>query len=69
MASDDGGPAGGFRAPKLGRGSQHEIGRALEAIYRDLVKQGVPAQVVGLLHRLDARAERGFASRDRQGTS
>jgi len=42
--------------PKLGRHGRREIGRALEAMYEDVVKQGVPPRILQLLARLDARA-------------
>jgi len=41
--------------PKLGRHGRREIGRALEAMYEDVVKQGVPPRIVELLESLDAR--------------
>ena len=46
---------GGSR-PKLGRHGRREIGRALEAMYEDVVKQGVPSRIVELLESLEARA-------------
>jgi Anti-sigma factor NepR len=45
--------------PKLGRRGRREIGRALEAIYEDVIKQGVPPRIVELLEGLDARADNG----------
>ena len=42
--------------PKLGRHGRPEIGRALEAMYEDVFKQGVPPHIVELLESLDARA-------------
>ena len=42
--------------PKLGRHGRREIGRALEAMYEDVVKQGVPPRILELLEGLDARA-------------
>jgi Anti-sigma factor NepR len=42
--------------PKLGRHGRREIGRALEAMYEDVVKQGVPPRIAELLENLDARA-------------
>jgi Anti-sigma factor NepR len=42
--------------PKLGRHGRREIGRALEAMYEDVIKQGVPPSIVNLLRTLDARA-------------
>jgi Anti-sigma factor NepR len=42
--------------PKLGRQGRREIGRALESMYEDVVKQGVPARIMELLESLDARA-------------
>jgi hypothetical protein len=41
--------------PKLGRHGRREIGRALEAMYEDVVKQGVPSSIMELLESLDAR--------------
>jgi len=41
--------------PKLGRHGRREIGRALEAMYEDVVKQGLPPRIVELLENLDAR--------------
>jgi len=46
----------GASRPKLGRQGRREIGRALEAMYEDVVKQGVPPRIVELLKSLDARA-------------
>ena len=46
----------GVSRPKLGMHGRREIGRALEAMYEDVVKQGVPARILQLLARLDARA-------------
>jgi Anti-sigma factor NepR len=45
---------GAFR-PKLGRHGRREIGRALEAMYEDVVKQGVPPRILQLLEGLDFR--------------
>jgi len=42
--------------PKLGRHGRREIGRALEAMYEDVVNQGVPPRIRKLLESLDARA-------------
>lgn len=42
--------------PKLDRRGRREIGRALEAMYEDVIKQGVPPRIVELLAGLDARA-------------
>jgi hypothetical protein len=42
--------------PKLGRRGRREIGRALEAMYEDVIKQGVPPGILKLLESLDARA-------------
>lgn len=42
--------------PKLGRHGRREIGRALEAMYEDVVKQGVPPRIVKLLESLDTLA-------------
>jgi hypothetical protein len=41
--------------PKLGRRGRREIGRALEAMYEDVIKQGVPPRIVELLEGLNAR--------------
>ena len=45
----------GVSRPKLGRHGRREIGRALEAMYEDVVKQGVPPRILQLLEGLDAR--------------
>jgi hypothetical protein len=42
--------------PKLGQHGRREIGRALEAMYEDVVKQGVPLRILELLEGLDVRA-------------
>jgi hypothetical protein len=42
--------------PKLGQHGRREIGRALEAMYEDVVKQGVPPRILELLEGLDVRA-------------
>lgn len=42
--------------PKLGRQGRREIGRALEAMYEDVVKQGVPPRILKLLEGLDDHA-------------
>jgi hypothetical protein len=42
--------------PRLGRHGRREIGRALEALYEDVVKQGIPPRILQLLESLDARA-------------
>ena len=42
--------------PKLGRHGRREIGRALEAMYEDVVSQGVPPNIRKLLEGLDASA-------------
>jgi Anti-sigma factor NepR len=42
--------------PKLGRHGRREIGRALEAMYEDVVSQGVPPRIRELLEGLDASA-------------
>ena len=42
--------------PKPGRHGRREIGRALEAMYEDVVNQGVPPRIRELLDGLDARA-------------
>jgi hypothetical protein len=41
--------------PKLGRRGRREIGRALEAMYEGVVKQGIPAPILELIDGLDAR--------------
>jgi hypothetical protein len=41
--------------PKLGRQGRREIGRALEAMYDDVLRQGIPAQILELIEGLDAR--------------
>jgi len=46
----------GASRPKLGWHGRREIGRALEAMYEDVVKQGVPARIVELIESLDTRA-------------
>jgi hypothetical protein len=46
----------GVSRPKLGKHGRREIGRALEAMYQDVVKQGVPPRILQLLAGLDARA-------------
>ena len=45
--------------PKLGRQGRREIGRALEAMYEDVIRQGVPPRIMELLEGLDARAGNG----------
>jgi hypothetical protein len=49
--------APGYRtsAPKVGRDGRREIGRALGAMYDDILRQGVPPTIVELLDGLDAR--------------
>jgi Anti-sigma factor NepR len=42
--------------PKLGRRGRREIGRALEAMYEDVIKQGVPPRILELLEGLDRHA-------------
>jgi hypothetical protein len=44
--------------PKVGRGGRREIGRALGAMYDDVIRQGVPSYIVELLDSLDARVSR-----------
>jgi hypothetical protein len=46
----------GVVRPKLGTHGRREIGRALEAMYEDVVKQGVPPRILQLLEGLEARA-------------
>jgi hypothetical protein len=46
----------GVSRPKLGLHGRREIGRALEALYEDVVKQGVPPRILELLESLDVRA-------------
>jgi len=48
--------------PKLGRHGRREIGRALEAMYEDVVSQGVPPHIRKLLESLDASAGRSSDS-------
>ena len=55
MLKAHGEPAGSS-APKLGREGRREIGRALGAMYDDVLRQGVPPRIVELLDGLDARA-------------
>ena len=45
----------GVSRPKLGKHGRREIGRALEAMYEDVVQQGVPPRILRLLEGLDAR--------------
>jgi hypothetical protein len=52
-----GAPERKIPAPKLGREGRREIGRALGAMYDDVLRQGVPSRIVELLDGLDARAE------------
>jgi hypothetical protein len=59
---------GGTAAPKLGPHDRKEIGRALEAMYDEVVRQGVPARVADLLDGLDART-RGDGMRKSAGPS
>jgi Anti-sigma factor NepR len=47
-------------APKLGRDGRREIGRALEAMYEDVLRQGVPPYIVELLDGLDRPARVGL---------
>jgi hypothetical protein len=54
--SDAHGEPGRTPAPRLGREGRREIGRALGAMYDDVLKQGVPARIVELLDGLDGRA-------------
>ena len=61
MAQDaHGGPGSRGPAPKLGRDGRREIGRALGAMYDDVVRQGIPPHIVALLDGLDRRAEGGL---------
>jgi hypothetical protein len=39
--------------PKLARRGRQEIGRALEAMYEDVIKEGVPPRILRLLEGLD----------------
>jgi Anti-sigma factor NepR len=55
-----GGPESRGPAPKLGRDGRREIGRALGAMYDDVVREGVPPQIVELLDGLDRRAQGGL---------
>jgi anti-sigma factor NepR-like protein len=45
----------GVCRPKLGRRGRREIGRALEAMYDDVIKEGVPPRFLQLLEGLGAR--------------
>lgn len=45
----------GASRPRVGRQGRREIGRALEALYEDVVREGVPAHIRDLLDDLDAR--------------
>jgi hypothetical protein len=47
-------------APKLGRDGRREIGRALGAMYDDVVREGIPPHIVALLDGLDRRAKGGL---------
>jgi hypothetical protein len=49
-------------APKLGREGRREIGRALGAMYEDVLRQGVPPRIVELLDGLDALAHGNLGS-------
>jgi hypothetical protein len=49
-------------APKLGREGRREIGRALGAMYDDVLRQGVPPRIVELLDGLDALAHGNLGS-------
>jgi hypothetical protein len=51
---------GRMQAPKLGRDGRREIGRALGAMYDDVLRQGVPPYIVELLDRLEARVAGRF---------
>jgi hypothetical protein len=62
METHGGGPGHRSPAPKLGRDGRHEIGRALGAMYDEVVRQGVPAHIVDLLNDL-ARADAGRQAR------
>ena len=42
--------------PRLGAHGRREIGRALESMYEDVVRQGVPPRIRELIEGLDARA-------------
>ena len=50
----------GMQAPKLGRDGRREIGRALGAMYDDVLRQGVPPYIVELLDGLEARVAGRF---------
>src|SRR5262249_18548545 len=45
----------GASGPKVERQGRREIGRALEAFYDDVVRQGVPPRILALLDDLNAR--------------
>jgi Anti-sigma factor NepR len=47
----------GVSRPKLGRHGRREIGRALEAMYENVVKEGVPPRILKLLESLDVRTD------------
>jgi len=49
-----------MQAPKLGRDGRREIGRALGAMYDDVLRQGVPPYIVELLDGLEARVAGRF---------
>ena len=51
-----GAPERKISAPKLGREGRREIGRALGAMYDDVLRQGVPQRIVELLDGLGAHA-------------
>jgi hypothetical protein len=53
----------GIARPRLGRHGRREIGRALEAMYEDVVKEGVPSRIRQLLDGLDLRGGGGADSR------
>jgi hypothetical protein len=64
MAQDaHGGPQSPTPRPKLGRDGRREIGRALGAMYDDVVRQGIPPHIVALLDGLDRRVQSGLDPR------
>ena len=52
----------GVSRAKLDKRGRREIGRALEAMYEDVVKEGVPPRIRQLLENLDGRAGRNLDS-------
>ena len=52
----------GASRPKLDKQGRREIGRALETMYEDVVKQGVPPGIRELIESLDARGDANLDS-------